>query len=198
MEYSLSSLTLPVRLTPESPMSDEAFLEFSAENDPLRMEREPNGEILVMTPAGSKTGLVNQRIGRFIEEWSERDGRGVTFDSSAGFKMPNGAIRSPDSAWARKERWEALTEAEQDGISPMCPEFVIELVSPKDRLPIVRKKMLEWIANGAELAWMIDPKRRAVEVFRAGMVPEVWENPTSVQGTGCVRGFELVMGRVWG
>ena len=197
MEYTLASLALPICLRPETPMSDEAFLRFSAENDSLRMEREANGEILVMTPAGTKTGLVNQRIGVFLTLWADEDLRGVTFDSSAGFKLPNGAIRSPDAAWVSRSRWEALSDAEQDAFSPLCPEFVIELVSPKDRVAAVRKKMGEWIANGAEVAWLVDPQRRVVEVYRVGEEVDVYENPTSVQGTGCVAGFCLVMERVW-
>jgi Uma2 family endonuclease len=196
-EFTISSLSLPVRLTPETPMSDEAFLRFSAENDSLRMEREPNGDILIMAPAGTKSGMMNQRIGRLLDEWAESDGGGYAFDSSTGFKLSNGAVRSPDASWVSRDRWEALSEAEQEGFAPMCPEFVVELISPKDRLPSVRKKMLEWMANGTEVAWLIDPKR-LVEVYRRGEAPEVHENPTSVQGTGGVSGFCLVMRRVWG
>jgi Uma2 family endonuclease len=198
MDLDLSSLTMPIRLSPATPMTAEEFLAFSSENEPLRMEREPDGEILIMTPTGTRTGRMNQRIGRLLDEWAEEDGRGVTFDSSTGFKLRNGAVRSPDASWVSNTVWNALSPAEQESCPPICPEFVAELVSPRDRVEKARKKMDEWLANGAELAWLIDPKRRAVEVYRQGEAPDVYENPTSVAGTGCVSGFCLVMERVWG
>ncbi len=178
-------------------MSDDDFMRFSAENHSLRMEREPNGEILVMTPTNNKTGKMNLRIGRLLDVWTEEDGRGVAFDSSTGFKLPNGAVRSPDGAWIASQRWDRLTEEEQEGFG-MAPDFIIELRSPTDSLPAARAKMEEWMANGVTLGWLIDPKRKVVEVYRPGEEPEIHENPTSVQGDGPVRGFELVMGRVWG
>jgi Uma2 family endonuclease len=180
-------------------MSDLEFMRFSGENDPFRMEREPSGEILIMTPAGSKTGLINGRIFEALSVWAREDGRGLAFDSGTGFKLPNGAVRSPDAAWVQKESWNALTEAEQESYAPLCPGFVIELPSPSDRIKDAKKKMTdEWIANGAELAWLIEPKTRRVTIYRPGQEVEVREDPSSVQGTGCVAGFELVMERVWG
>jgi Uma2 family endonuclease len=198
MDLDLSSLQMPIRLKPGTPMTDEDFLAFSAVNEPLRMEREPDGEMLIMTPTGARTGRMNQRIGRLLDEWAEADGRGVTFDSSTGFKLKSGAVRSPNTSWVSNSAWEALSPAERDTCPPICPEFVVELVSPKDQLESVRKKMEEWLASGAELAWLINSKRRAVEVYRVGEAAEVHENPTSVQGTGCMSGFCLVMERVWG
>lgn len=199
MNLDLSSLSMPILLRPDSPMSDEEFLQFSEDNNPLRMEREPNGEILIMTPAGSKTDLLNARVSEALSKWARDDGRGVAFGPSGGFTLPNGAVRSPDAAWASNLRWDALSEAQQDGYAPLCPEFVIELFSPSDRIKSARAKMRdEWIANGAELAWLIEPKERRVTVYRPGQDAEVLDNPTSVQGTGCVAGFELVMHRVWG
>lgn len=199
MNLDLSSLPLPIRLRPDTPMSDEELMRFSRVNRPFRMEREPNGEVLIMTPAGSKTGLINGQVFGALLIWSNEDGRGVAFDSSTGFTLPNGAVRSPDASWISNQRWDALTEAEQDGYAPLCPEFVIELASPSDRIGDVKNKMVEeWIANGAELAWLIEPKVRRVTVYRPGHEPEVLDDPSSVQGSGCVAGFELVMSRVWG
>jgi Uma2 family endonuclease len=199
MNLDLSSLPMPIRLRPETPMSDEELMRFSDENKPFRMEREPNGEILIMTPAGTSVGFINRRIVQALGVWADEDGRGLASDSGTGFTLPNGAIRSPDAAWVSNRRWNALTEAEQEGYSPLCPEFVIELVSPSDRIEDVKKKMVdEWIANGAELAWLIEPKQRRVTVYRPAQEVEVLEDPSSVQGTGCVAGFELVMERVWG
>jgi Uma2 family endonuclease len=106
-------------------------------------------------------------------------------------------MRNPDAAWILSSRWNALSEEEQDSFSPLCPDFVIELRSPSDRLPEMREKMAMWVANGAQVAWLIDPKRRAVEIYRPGEAPEVHKNPVSVRGSGPVQGFELMLGRVW-
>lgn len=199
MSRDLASLVLPIRLRPTSPMSDEDLIRFSEEYNPLRMEMEPNGEILIMTPAGTRTASVNRRISQALGVWADEDGRGEVFDSSAGFRLPSGAVRSPDAAWVANRRWNALTEAEQKRFSPVCPEFVIEITSPSDRIEDVKAKMLdEWIANGAELAWLVEPEARRVTIYRPGQEAEVLEDPSSVQGTGCVAGFELVMERVWG
>jgi len=163
------------------------------------MEREPNGEILIMTPTGNKTGFINQRILQALGNWADEDGRGVVFATDTGFTLPSGAVRAPDACWMSKQRWNAMTKSEQDGFGSLCPEFVVELASPSDRIKDLEKKMTdEWVANGAELAWLIEPKTRRVTIYRPGQEPEVLEDPSSVQGTGCVAGFELVMERVWG
>jgi Uma2 family endonuclease len=107
-------------------------------------------------------------------------------------------VRAADAAWILLERWNALTDAQRHSFSPICPEFVIEVRSAKDRLPLLHNRMEEWIANGVELAWLIDPQRKVVGVYRPSEAVEVHEDPTSVQGDGPVRGFELVMARVWG
>ena len=163
------------------------------------MEQEPNGEILIMTPTGNQTGFINQRILRALDTWTEIDGRGVVFATDTGFRLPSGAVRAPDGCWMSKRRWDAMNEAEKDGFGTQCPEFVIELASPSDRIRDLQEKMVdEWIANGAELAWLIEPKERRVTVYRPGQDAEIFEDPSSVQGTGCVAGFELVMERAWG
>lgn len=198
MNLDLSSVEWPIRLRMNVPMSDEMFLRFSAENDPFRMEMEPNGEILIMTPTHTDTGFINSRIARALGNWADQDGRGDVGESSTGFRLSNGAVRSPDAAWVSHRRLEALSKEERKGFAALCPEFVIELTSPTDRLKNVKAKMDEWIANGAELGWLIDPKARRVTVYRPGQEPEVLDDPSSVQGTGCVAGFELVMEKVWG
>jgi Uma2 family endonuclease len=197
MNLSRVELESPMRIRRDRPISDEELLRLSAENEPLRLERDANGEILVMTPTGGNTGKINLRIGRLFDEWAEADGRGVAFDSSTGFHLPNGAVRSPDLAWVTNERWNALTAELRDGFA-MCPDFVMELSSPSDRLPNVKKKITEeWIANGVKLAWLIDTKARTVIVYRPDEEPEVLHDPSSIQGTGPIAGFELVMARIW-
>jgi len=163
------------------------------------MEREPNGEILIMTPTGNKTGFIKQRILQALGNWADEDGRGVVFATDTGFTLPSGAVRAPDACWMSNQRWNATTKSEQDGFGSLCPEFVVELASPSDRIKDLEKKMAEeWLASGAELAWLFEPKTRRVTIYRPGQEAEVLEDPSSVQGTGCVAGFELVMERVWG
>jgi Uma2 family endonuclease len=150
-----------------------------------------------MTPTVTDTGFINRRIVQALGNWADQDGRGEVAESSTGFRLPNGAVRSPDAAWVSHRRLEALTKSERKGFHPLCPEFVIELTSPNDKLKDVKAKMDEWIANGTELAWLIEPNERRVTVYRPGQEAEVFDDPTSVQGTECVAGFELVMERVW-
>ena len=151
MKLSLDSLAMPIRHRPEKPMTDEDPMLFSRENRPLRMEREPNGKILIMTPTGNRTGSIDHRITLIFGRWAEEDGRGIAFDSSTGFNLPNGTVRSPDAAWILNDRWNAMTEKEQEGFG-VFPDFVIELRSPNDPLPDAQAKMPEWVANGVELA----------------------------------------------
>jgi Uma2 family endonuclease len=198
MNLALAEIDLPIRLSLERPMTDDELLRFCAANDSLSLERETNGEILIMTPANTKTSKMNSRIVRLLDEWAEEDSRGIATGPDGGYSLPDGSMRIPDAAWVELARWEALTEAQQSSFAPLCPEFVIELRSPSDKLPQSRGKMEQWIANGAQLAWLIDPQRKVVEIYRPGEEPEIHEQPTSVQGDGPVAGFELVMARVWG
>ena|SRR5579862_7338453 len=197
MNFALAEMPLPLRFRPQTPMSDEELMRFCAANDFLRVERDANGEILVMTPAGSRTSRMNIRIGRLLDEWAEEDGRGVAFDSNGGFTLPDGSMRAADAAWARLTSWNALSARDQARFAPLCPDFVIELRSPSDSLSELKEKMEMWIANGAQLAWLIDPIERTVSVYRPGESPEVNQNPTSVRGSGVMAGFELVMARIW-
>ena len=197
MNFALSEIELPVRLRFERPMTDDELMRFCAENDDLRVEREPNGEILVMTPANSKTSKMNLRIGRLLDEWAESDGRGIATGPDGGYTLPDGSMRAPDAAWVEKSRWEALTDPQQSSFAPVCPDFVIELRSPSDKLPPARAKMEQWIANGVQVGWLIDPIEKSITIYRPGDEPEHLAHPTSVQGTGPIAGFELVMSRIW-
>jgi Uma2 family endonuclease len=197
MTFALTEINLPIRLLPETRMSDEEFMRFCAANEPMRIEREPNGEILVMTPANSKTSKMNSRIVRLLDEWAESDGRGAAFDSSGGFTLPDTSMRNPDAAWMLNPRWNAMSDEEQSSFAPACPDFIIELRSPSDRLPDLQAKMEQWISNGAQVAWLIDPKEKTVSIYRTGQEPEHIVHPTSIQGDGPIVGFELVMARIW-
>jgi len=197
MNLAFAESELPVRLRFDRSMTDEELMRFCAANEPALVEREANGEVLVMTPAGFGTGRINSRITRSLDEWAEADGRGVVTDSNGGYALADGSVRAPDAAWVSLRRLERLSEEEKKGFAPVCPEFVVELRSPTDKLDGLRTKMEMWIGNGAEVAWLVDPVRKAVEIYRAGEQPEIHEEPTSVQGSGPVAGFELVLARIW-
>ncbi len=152
MNPVLTGVRLPFRFRPETPMSDEDLIRFCAANDIARIEREVDGEILVMSPAGNRTGRRNAAIVGALVAWAEQDGRGYVFDSSTGFTLPDGSLRSPDAAWIEAARWDALSEADKNRFSPICPDFIIELRSPSDDLAGLEVKMEQWIANGVRLA----------------------------------------------
>jgi Uma2 family endonuclease len=198
MNVALDYAVLPARLRFERPMTDDELFEFCVRNDTLRVERDSNGELILMSPSGLEGDNYNVEITTELTNWTRQDGRGKSFGSNGGFTLPDGSMRSPDGAWMSRERWNALAPKERKRFGHVTPEFVIELRSESDALAGLQEKMTTWIANGVELAWLIDPKRRVVEVYRPGESAEIHQNPTSVQGSGPVRGFELVMARVWG
>ena len=145
-------------------MTNEQFYEFCQANGDLRIERTANGEVIIMPPAFSDTGNRNFNIAAQLGYWTEQDGTGIGFDSSAGFTLPNGAMRSPDASWIELERWNALTDAQKASFAPICPSFVIELRSSSDRLIKLQEKMQEYIDNGASLGWLIDRQNRKVYI----------------------------------
>jgi Uma2 family endonuclease len=198
MNFSIAELPLPVRVRPETPMTDEELARFCSANEALRVERDSKGELIVMSPTWTEGGGKGSEVGGELFVWSRADGRGKYYDSSTGFRLPDTSIRAADAHWVSWARWNALLPEQRKGFARICPEFVIEVRSETDRLRDMHEKMKMWIDNGAELAWLIDPERKVVEVYRPGEEPEIHHDPTSVQGTGPVRGFELVMARVWG
>jgi len=171
--------------------TDEAFWDLCAANPLRRLERTAEGEVTIMPPAASDTGMRGAAITAQLWQWNRSAGLGKVFDSSAGFTLPNGAIRSPDSAWIRQECWDALTHQEQSRFAPLCPDFVVELHSLSDELADVRKKMVEYIENGARLGWLIDPQEQRVYLYRPGYTLEVLENPEIVEGDPLLPGFVL-------
>ncbi len=190
------SLQLPpqlaLRVTPEQ------FAALAAANRELRLERTATGELIVNPPTGSETGYRNSKIIYFLVRWIEEEGgNGKSFDSSTGFKLPNGANRSPDASWVNQARWDALTPEQRQGFAPLCPDFVVELRSKNDTLKDLRAKMEEYIENGAKLGWLIDPKNKRVEIYRPGEVVEVLENPSQLSGERVLPGFSLSLKRVW-
>ena len=180
-----------------SVLTGEDFDQLVRDNPELRMELTATGELILMPPTGSKTGLLNFELGRQFGNWAKTNRAGVGFDSSTLFTLPNGARRSPDVSWVKRERWEALTETEQEGFAPLCPDFVIELRSRSDNLPPLEDKMLEYIANGTLMAWLIDPLRKRVYIYRPNRSVETIEDPDNVSGDPELPGFILDVRELW-
>ena len=196
MQIAIDEAYLPATLT-ASPMTDEQFARFCSEYPNHFVEMSAEGEIVIMPPNYTITGLQSQMINVQLVNWALQDDTGFTTEGTAGFRLPNGARRSPDAAWTRKDRIFALTPISRKTFWHLCPDFVIELRSHTDRLPTLRKKMQEWIENGAQLAWLIDSDRRSLEIYRPGCDPLTLENPESVAGEKPIDGFVLHLKRVW-
>ena len=178
-------------------ISDEQFFQICQKNSDLRFERNAQGDITIMAPAGSETGMRNSDLNADIVIWNRRKKLGDTFDSSAGFKLPNGADRSPDSSWILKEKWEVLTPEQRSRFAPICPDFVMELMSPSDSLKTTQAKMQEYQENGARLGWLINRKDRQVEVYRIGQPVEILKSPTTLSGEDVLPDFVLDLAAIW-
>ena len=178
-------------------VTPEEFEQLCAEYDDLRLELTSTGELIVMPGTGLKTGRRNSNLTRQLDVWTENDSSGVCFDSSAIFALPNGARRSPDASWVRWDKWNRLSERQQESFGPICPDFVVELRSRSDRLPVLLDKMSEYIANGASLGWLIDPFKRQVYVYRPNEEVVILDNPDMVSGEPVLPGFKLTLNRVW-
>jgi len=198
MNLALDQFELPIRINQGRPITDEELLRLSAENELLRLERDANGELIVMSPTGTEGSGYEGEVFMELSLWARSDGRGKAYGPTAGFKLPNTSVRAADAAWVSHRRLSSIREEQRKGYWPVCPEFVIEIRSDSDKLRDLRGKMEEWIANGAEVAWLIDPIEKAVTVYRPGAEPEEYANPSSVQGTGPIAAFELELQRVWG
>jgi Uma2 family endonuclease len=196
MPFLVSDEYLPAILT-AAPMTDEQFVAFCAQHPDLNFEMTAEGELIVMAPAYSETGASNFEIGGELRSWARRDGRGVGCDSSTGFVLPNGARRSPDVSWTLKSRVEKLGARRHDAFWHLCPDFVIEVRSPSDRLTTLQKKMLEYLEQGAQLGWLIDPKKKTVEIYRPGQAVEKLTEVSKLEGEGPVAGFVLDLKYVW-
>lgn len=173
------------------------FEQLCRDNRDLRLELTSKGELIVMPPTGSKTGQRNFSLTSQLGSWVLKNGTGVGFDSSTGFTLSDGAIVSPDGSWIRRERWDALTEEEQEGFASICPDFVIELRSPSDSLSRLQNKMQEYVKNGALLAWLIDPLKRQVYIYRPDHDMEVLDDSETVSGEPILSGFMLNLHELW-
>lgn len=187
---------LPAILT-VPPMSDDEFADFCAEHTDLHLEMTADGQLIVSPPNHSFTGARNSEIDWQLRTWAKKDRRGIVGDSSTGFVLPNGARRSPDASWTLRSRVEQLSAESRNSYWRLCPDFVIELKSHSDRLPTLRLKMEEYLANGASLGWIIDPESRSVEIYRPGRPPEIRIAPINIEAEAPLTGFILDLKEIW-
>jgi Uma2 family endonuclease len=186
-----------VHLKPIIDLTDDQFFEFCQLNRDLHIERTADRNLLIMPPTGSETDNRNVKIIQQLANWSDRDGSGIEFGSSAGFTLPNGAVRSPDAAWIRRDRWEQLTPEQRIRFAPICPDFVIELRSPSDALDPLQQKMLEYLANGTQLGWLIDRQQQRVYIYRPDSPIVCLAAPTTLSGSPVLKEFVLDLEKVW-
>ncbi|HHP7232830.1 MAG TPA: Uma2 family endonuclease [Xenococcaceae cyanobacterium] len=178
-------------------LTDAQFYQLCINNRDLRFERNANGDLLVMSPTGGETGNRNIEIAYQLQAWSRQHKLGIAFDSSTGFKLPNGANRSPDASWIPFNKWSSLTLAQQQKLIPLCPDFVIELLSPNDKLATTQEKMQEYIENGTLLGWLINRKNRQVAIYRQDKNIELLNSPKNLSGENILPGFILDLEPIW-
>ncbi len=178
-------------------LTDEQFEKLCWDNPDLRIELTSRGELIVMPPTGLETGWRNSKLTQRLAEWTERDGSGLSFDSSTLFTLPDGSKRSPDASWIRRERVQQLSKKERKGFALIAPDFVIELRSPSDRWSVLEEKMLDYMGNGVRLAWLIDPEAMGVFVYRPNQPAEAFDNPTSISADPELPGFIFNVQEIW-
>jgi Uma2 family endonuclease len=194
MMAAMDTITLDVQ---PIDLTDEQFFKLCQANRDLRFERSADGELIIMAPVTGRSGYRNLKLSQQLANWADTNDLGVGFDSSTGFKLPNGADRSPDASWVQLERWNALTEQQKDSFIPLAPDFAVELRSKTDALKTLQSKMQEYIDNGTRLGWLIDPKNRRVEIYRSGQDVEIFESPITLSGEDVLPGFVLSLALLW-
>lgn len=191
---AMNSLTLN---TDALHLDDEQFFQLCQDNRDVQFERNANGTLIIMPPTGGETGRRNFELCLELGLWNRQTQLGIAFDSSTGFKLPNGANRSPDAAWIPQERWQGLTAEEKQRFLPLCPDFVVELRSRTDSLPKLEEKMQEYVENGTRLGWLIDPSSRTVRIYRPQLPVEIVNSPSQLSGEDVLPGFVLDGDRLW-
>lgn len=192
-----TKINLPDPLELMIDLSDEQFFDICQKNRDFKFERTASGVLVIMSPTGGNTGRRSIKIATQLEIWSSQTNLGEAFDSSTGFKLPNGADRSPDASWVSRERWDSLTAEQREKFIPLCPDFVVELRSASDRLKTLQDKMQEYRDNGAKLGLLIDPQNKRVEIYRPDQEVEIQENPKTLSGENILPGFVLDLTVIW-
>jgi Uma2 family endonuclease len=186
-----------LQMSPAFDMDDEQFYRFCRLNSDYRFERTANGTLQIMSPESASSGSGSAELIHYFVEWAHKDGTGRVFGSSVGYTLPKGSIRSPDVSWVLNSRLKKLSDRDWNRFLPLCPDFALELLSPTDRLPLIQDKMREYIANGARLAWLLDPFTKKVHIYKPRATPKILNNPREVSGDPILKGFKLELGRVW-
>ena len=194
---STENIPLKLQMSPAIDMTNEQFFAFCQQNRDYRIERNATGEITIMPPTGSETGNRNFDLIVQLGIWIRENGTGIGFDSSAGFTLPNGAMRASDAAWIKLEKWHSLTLEQQQKFAPICPDFIIELRSPSDNLQPLKDKLQEYIDNGISLGWLIDRKNRKVYIYRPNSEVECLDHPATLSGESILPGFVLQLSTIW-
>jgi Uma2 family endonuclease len=190
-------LTLPRQLSEALRLTPAQFAELCAANPEAVLELAADGHLIEMPPAGGETGRRNNQLAVQLGLWARSQPGWCVFDSSTGFLLPDGSVLSPDGSAVRLERWQALSPAERQGFPPLCPDLVVELASPSDRLPDLRHKMAAYQANGARLGWLLLPDTRRVEVWHASGEPLQLEGVATLNGEPEFPGLRLDLGELW-
>jgi Uma2 family endonuclease len=178
-------------------LTDEQFFLLCQRNRDYKFERNARGDLVVMSPTGGETSKRNSDLIIQLGIWNKKYKLGVIFDSSGGFKLPLGGDRSPDASWIKKERWDNLTPQQRAKFLPLCPDFLIELRSPTDSLSKIQEKMKEYMANGCQLGWLIEPENKQVEIYRQGKEVEIVKNIMTLSGEDVLPEFTLDLSEIW-
>lgn len=188
---------LVLQMSPVLEMGADSFFDFCQLNSHLRLERNSTGKLVIMSPTGSETGNRNFKLIQQLANWTDQDASGIGFDSSAGFILPNGAIRSPDASWIKLSRWNNLTAAQKTKFAPICPDFVVELKSSSDNLQVLQDKMQEYLDCGISLGWLIDRTTRQVYIYTPNNEVQCLDNPLTINGDPILSGFVLDLSQIW-
>ncbi|TRU45350.1 MAG: Uma2 family endonuclease [Microcystis aeruginosa Ma_QC_Ch_20071001_S25] len=172
-------------------LTDEQFYRLCQANQTWNLERNQKGELLIMPPVGGNSGKQEANLIVKVGVWNEQNQLGEVFSSSTIFRLPNGGDRSPDVAWIKRERWEALSAEEREKFPPLCPDFVIELRYRTDSLTSLQDKMREYLASGLRLGWLINPQQQQVEIYRLNSDVEIINLPAILSGEDVLTGFVL-------
>ena len=178
-------------LRPSLELTDDQFEKICCRNPDLKFERTVTGKLVIVALTGGNTGRRNLKLSGRLLFWIEETGNGEGFDSSTGFRLPDGSIRSPDAAWVSTQRWQSLTPEQQQKIVPLCPDFVVELRSPSDDPRDLQKKMQVYLDNGLQLGWLLNPETQTVEIYRPHQAVEILESPDRLSGEEILPGFVL-------
>lgn len=184
-------MTLTLHLDPILHLTDEVFWHLCQHNPESRLERTSTGDLILMAPVSSEGSSFNLTLAAKLWIWNQQTKLGIVFDSSAGFTLPNGAIRSPDTAWIHQSRWDPLTPDQKRRFAPLCPDFVLELASPSDNLATLQAKMQEYMDNGSQLGWLIAPDTQQIFIYHPDQPTQRLRGPVTLNGDPILPGFRL-------